>query len=264
MTSIVGILCKDGVVIATDSAATFVAAHGPTIEQRTQKLEVFDRWPVVIAGAGATGLNQRFCAIAQHCWNDETKYDDKKFREHPPIELAKSLTQKTLQDFGSTFLAAGDPQMLAPPYGALFGFASGKNAILCEFESETFQPELKNDALWYCSLGSAQAITDTFLALMREVFWQDGPPVVRAGIFAAVWTLQHAIDINPGGVNGPIQMAVIERNEKKRFEAKQLTLDDLAQHKQSVEDAKNHLRDFRNILRGTAEDIPIPAVPKPV
>ena len=45
---------------------------------------------------------------------------------------------------------------------------------------------------------------------MRDIYWRDSLPNLHDGLFAVTWTLQHAIDINVGGVNGPIHMAVLE------------------------------------------------------
>ena len=40
MTSVVGILCKDGVVVGTDSSATFDNGQIRTIEQPFEKIEI--------------------------------------------------------------------------------------------------------------------------------------------------------------------------------------------------------------------------------
>lgn len=68
---------------------------------------------------------------------------------------------------------------------------------------------------------------------------------MQEGVFAATWTLDHAIRVNPGGVNGPARIAVLERAEKGRFKARLLDDAELAQHRQNVDEAKQHLREFR-------------------
>ena len=52
MTAIVGVLCRDGVVIGTDSSATFTYGPQRTIEQPTEKLSIVDQ-SVIVAGTGA-------------------------------------------------------------------------------------------------------------------------------------------------------------------------------------------------------------------
>ena len=58
----------------------------------------------------------------------------------------------------------------------MMAFVAEDNAQLCEFAVSDLQPELKTAKLWYCSMGSTQPITDSFLALMRDILWKDGPP----------------------------------------------------------------------------------------
>jgi len=230
MTSIVGILCKDGVVIATDSSATFVTGQQPTVEQQFEKIDIVgDR--VIVAGTGQIGLGQRFCAIVKKAWED-------KVFSSSPIEISKKLTAATTQDFGQTGVKQGS-------YGALVAFPSEHRHHLCEFSVHDFQPELKTDKLWYVSMGSAQPITDTFLGFIREVFWNDGMPNLHDGIFAATWILDYAVKVNAGGVNAPVRISVLEDGKKGQSEARLLSDDELGEHRQNIDEAKHSLRDFK-------------------
>ena len=230
MTAIVGVLCRDGAVIGTDSSALFTAGQLRTIEQPTDKLFIVAEH-VIVAGTGQVGMGQRFGEILRRAWDNHT------FRGNP-IEVGKQLCIAAMKDFGETSCRIGQ-------FGALVAFPSDNQPALVEFPDTDFQPELKTDRIWYCSMGSAQLITDPFLALMREVFWNGGQPPVQEGVFAATWTLDHAIRVNPGGVNGPARIAVLERAEKGRFKARLLDDAELAQHRQNVDEAKQHLREFR-------------------
>src|SRR5947208_15941015 len=64
MTVLVGVLCQDGVVIGSDSSATFTAGQFRTIEQPTKKTFVVEP-DVILAGTGAAGFAQRFQAVVQ-------------------------------------------------------------------------------------------------------------------------------------------------------------------------------------------------------
>lgn len=231
MTAVVGVLCQDGVVLGADSSATFVAGgQFSTIEQRTDKITVVAN-RVIVAGSGTIGLDQRFCAVVERAWNDKV------FRG-APIEVGKKLSRMGLEDFQQTFLKPGQ-------YAAVVAFPCEKNPCLLELGHPDFQPELKTEKLWYTSMGSAQPITDPFLALMRNVFWQDNPPPVAEAIFAVTWTLQHAIEVNPGGVGGPLRIAVLEKDGKGEMAGRVLDKKELEQHEQAVTDAIKHLREFR-------------------
>jgi hypothetical protein len=235
MTAIVGVLCRDGVVIGSDSSVTF--GPGPqfrTMEQPIEKLDVIGGG-VIIAGTGEVGLGQRFSAIVRRAW------EGKKFTGEP-IELGKLLTREFLIDMEFTGLKPGQ-------YGALLAFPIGHSFHLCEFQLKDFQPEFKNKRLWYASMGSGQPITDPFLALMREIFWQEGLPTLQEGVFAVTWTLEHAILINPGGINGPVRIAVLEHGRKGQLEARLVPDTELDEQRQAIGDAKAQLSEWGKRLQ---------------
>lgn len=259
MTSIVGIRCTDGVVIGTDSAATFGDGSLRTIEQPTnRKIEIIGD-KVIVAGTGYVGHHQRFAAKVKKLW------DDNSFRDLDPLEFAKKLAQAGLEEFHAT-----RPHVLQ--YAALVAFQATKNKepALCELPQGSmhpgiqvpgpaFQPELKDpkDHLWFASAGSGQPITDPFLALFRGIFWKDGPPDLRGGKFTAMWALKHACEVNPGGIKEPVKMAVLEAG-KNGYAARMLSDDDLAEVENIVSDASAHFGRFKNILRGEANAAEVP------
>lgn len=242
MTSIVGILCSDGVVIGSDSAATFGNSRLRTIEQPCEKLTVIDG-RIIVAGTGEVGLGQRFCDVVQKAWND------KQFGSQP-IEVGRVLASRAIQDFSQTGVKLGQ-------YGALLAYAAGGTFHLGEFSVDNFQPEWKTRQLWFTSMGSAQMITDPFLAFLREVFWENDMPTVQNAIFAITWTLDHAIHYNPGGVNGPPRVAVIEK-QKGQYGARILSEVELDEHQQSILAAKDSLRCFRERLQPEGSSAAVP------
>lgn len=231
MTAIVGIRCQDGIVLGTDSSATFSAGSFRTIEQPTDhKLQIIaDR--VLVAGTGQIGLGQRFAAILK------SAYSEKIFQK-PAVDAAVEITRATIKNFASTEVARGQ-------YGALVAFPVGNKPHLCEFAIADLQPELKDDHLWYCSMGSAQPITDPFLGFIRRVFWKDGPPTVSEGVFATLWTLQQAIELNPGGVGGDAIVGVLANGKDGKMAARLLTADELSEQMDAIDAAEKHLETFR-------------------
>ena len=250
MTAIVGILCQDGVIIGTDSSATFSSGRMPTVEQPIEKLLIVQN-SIIIAGTGQVGLGQRFEAIVNKLW------DSRVFSSRiTPMEITKRLTTETIKDFSQTFAPKEQ-------YSALVAFPTNGTFHLCEFALSDFQPELKTPRLWYASLGSTQLITDSFLALMRDIFWTGGPPPLSDGIFAATWALNHAIDVNPGGVNKPIRIAVLEPKGDGVLKAELLKDTQLAEHQQNIDGAKNALRKYCQTLNQHNEG-ETPNIPKPL
>jgi hypothetical protein len=249
VTAIIGILCTDGVVIAADSAATFAAGRQRTIEQPFDKIEII-QGSVIIAGTGPIGMGQRFCACVETAWQQQKK--------NSSLEIAKAFTAAGVKDFAATSAPQGE-------YGALVAYGAAGRPQLAELALLDFQPELKSAKLWYASMGSGQMITDPLLALMREVFWSDGPPPLQDGIFAATWVLQHAIAVNPGGVGEPLRIAVLERaNTGGHYHARFLSDEEIAPHKENVSAAKEHLRDFKKRHKPeAAAELPPGPLPEP-
>lgn len=247
MTIIIGLLCQDGVVIGTDSSATFASGNTRTIEQQIKKVCVIDNH-LIVAGTGQVGLGQRFQAIVEQYWNE------KKFRDKSTINTVKELSALGIKDFASTNVKMGQ-------YGALLAFAADGTFSLCEFALNDFQPELKTtDSLWYVSMGSGQPITDPFLGLMRKVFWRNKPPRINEGIFAVYWALEHTIELNPGGINGPIQLGVLTKNNKG-FSARLLDEGELSEHSDNAKGAIDHLSKYKDILQGKGQE-GAPDIPK--
>lgn len=245
MTSIVGVFCKDGVVVGIDSSATFsIPPKIPTIEQPTDKLYLIaDR--MILASTGELGYGQRFSEVIKNI-NQQDGF------RGSPVEIGKRLSREFIEDLRYTYVQPGG-------FGALVAFAIENAFQLCEFSGASFQPELKTARLWYCSMGAAQHITDPFLAFIRNVFWKAGQPSMHEGIFAAWWTLDHAIEVNPGGVNGPINIAVLERTKAYQIRARVLSADELGEHKQNVKEAKDRLRQFpEKHSPEAAKDLDIP------
>jgi len=243
MTVEVGILCKGGVVIAADSAATFGSPNLKIMEQPTRKISIVAN-KVIVAGTGAVGLCQRLHAII------ENLFANPGFDVVSPLEKGKLIARAAIQDFASTHAP------FQGQFAALVAFAHEGVPCLIEFCIPDFQPELKRpDEIWYVSVGSGELIADPMLAWMREVFWTDGPPVLQSGIFAASWVMDHVVKINAGGVNGPIDIAVLEFKDGE-FRARMLTPDELDEHKGNVQAAREHMRRFEEILLGKGGNVP--------
>lgn len=248
MTVIVGILCKDGVVVGTDSVATFSAGQQATIEQRTKKIDIIDGH-VVVVGTGQVGLGQRFSAIVEKAWQAKV------FTKASAIDCGKYLSSEGIKDFQSTHLKFNGH------YGALVAFACQNKPCLIEFAPTDFQPEMKTPDMWYVSMGNAQGIADPFLGMARQVFWDDGLPTSKEATFVVTWILSQAIEMNAGGVNGPMQIAVL-RAEAGKFSARMVEDAELEGHENNVDGLIEHMRKYRDLIRGQGVE-KAPDVPKP-
>ena len=236
MTAVVGILCKDGVVLGTDSSMTLVAGQYRTIEQSTEKLNLIKE-RIIIAGTGNMGHGQRFQSIIEKAWEGNSFE-----KTRLPVDICRDISRDTVLDYKQT-------ESRRDCYGALMAVPVGRKPVLCEFSIDLFQPTLYTSDMWFCSMGITQPITDPFLALMREIYWPESQPTVREAGLAVTWALDHAIAVNPGGVNGPAQIAVLERGDKD-FQARRMRQDELTEHRSWIQEAKNSLSEMLHTKSG--------------
>lgn len=235
MTVLIGILCEDGVVIGADSSATFAAGNFSTVEQPTSKLHVI-AGTFLSAGTGSVGMNQRFEYVLQQIRAQSG------FLNHDHMQIALNISVNARQNFGSTGCDS--------PFAAVVAFFCKGKPYLCEF-SEGMQPEFKSDDLWFVSMGSGQPIADPFLGLLSRVFFKRKKPTVSEGIFATYWTLKHAIDLNPGGIQGPAAIGVLSSDLPGKAMLPRL-LDDtqLQEHAGNIDAAEEHIAKYREALSG--------------
>jgi hypothetical protein len=113
------------------------------------------------------------------------------------------------------------------------------------------------------SMGGGQMIADPFLGFIRHTFMEDGLPTLSEAIFYATWVLDHTIELNPGGINGPVNIAVICSHPTKLHEARMLSVEEIGQHRENVNGVYTHLREYKKLLAGGGSQPPIPAPPAP-
>ena len=125
--------------------------------------------------------------------------------------IAKAVTTSAKKDLADTGLQVGSqiPPNNRAPLGALIAFPTEKDLHLYEYPVGDLQPTQKTRGLWHVSMGSGQMLCDPFLGFLRRIFWPKVQPTLSEGIFAVTWALQYAIDLNTGGIDGPIQIAIL-------------------------------------------------------
>ena len=213
MTLIVGIKCSDGIVVGADGAATLGAMGQQTVRQATKKLDIIGK-SVIVGVSGPVGLGQRIRGEVETLW------DAKKLSNKKPYEAMNELRQVMVRHVMSELEVAQLAMKVIGHVGAQDAICATVVAVTvggvpCLFQfSQNCSPEQATDNLPFVAVGSGQAIADPFLAFLRRIFWKDKAPSLQEGCFAALWTLDHAIQINAGGISEPKQLMVLENTEK--------------------------------------------------
>jgi hypothetical protein len=252
MTVLVGVLCQDGVAVGSDSSATFGA--GPnlsTIEQPVRKTFLIGN-DVIFAATGAGGLGQRLEYVLQ-----ELRQGVADWVAQHHLHIAQAVRRKMLQNMHATFLNPGQ-------LGALVAFSCQDAFHLCEFAAADFQPEMKTADTWFVSMGSGQMITDPFFGLLRRTLFRAARPNLKEGLLASYWALYNAIQLNTGGINGPVQLATLRRSTRGGpIEARLLGENELTELAVAVQNIEDYLAAYRPQWAAPASPPPPEAPPEP-
>jgi len=250
MTVVIAFHCSDGVVIAADSMITPSMGGLSVGHHHGQKISILPG-PQIFALAGDVGQNARLRIIAE---NNHGVIATSGHAIDSPLQL----TQAIVQQFSATGI---NNAIDASP---VLAFVHGGEHQCCVFEGR-LQPRLLDEHHYYAAHGSGKLSADPFLRFITDVFCPSGRPTVREGVFLAAWTVQHVIDVNPGGVAGPVRMATLERDAAGALVARSLPTDEIDEHLQAIESAATALRKWRDEIQSghAADDAPEPPLPPP-
>lgn len=247
MTVAVAFLCADGVVVAADSMLTTSLGNLSVGHHHGKKVDVLPG-PQVFAFAGDQGQAARFRHLA------ETNHA--RIAQYPAaLDYGLNLTASLIAQFQATGIVG------SININTLLAFLHGGGCHCCVFDG-LMQPRLLDAQHFYVALGSGKLGADPFLRFLDDIFCRSQQPTVRQALFLATWTIQHVIETNPGGVAGPIRIAVFEKNAAGQFLSRELPANEIDEHQQAVESAAEALRKWRDdIEAGNVQGVPPPPVP---
>jgi hypothetical protein len=258
VTLIIGILCKDGVVIASDSEATFGTGTTHTIgKQHVQKVtKVNDH--ILHASTGAVGMAQ---IIADHL---KAMWDDKVFSGTLSPDAAMDRLGKAIGALVAPYMQTAQIQRNLTGScetslcKSLLAIPISRKPYLFQFDFNG-APERATADLPFVCLGSGQPIADPFLALIRRLFWTTQEPNLAEGRLAAVWTIDHVRRISPGGVGGNTQIACLEPTLGANLPmVKFVDPAEIQEHMQKIESAEAAIVD---VVRMVPQSLVPPTIP---
>ena len=268
VTLIVGIKSSDGIVVGADGAATFTSASGqPTIMQPVKKLTVIAS-KAILGVSGSVGLGQRLQPL-MHDITMKAGGRAKGGGPLPPTEIMQDARQKIwpllkeeLHVAADAAKAIGNLAMMGAFSATLLAVPVSRVPCLFHFDQQGCPTEA-TDQMPFFSIGSGQQVADPFLAFIRRNLWAGKPPTIADGTFAAFWALDYAIQGAPNvGIGEPKQLVILESTGDS-WTARELTDADLAEHRQSMEDAHESLFKFREGLAITPGEPPTTTTPPP-
>jgi hypothetical protein len=248
MTVVVTFLCTDGMVVAADSMLTPSMGNMPTGHHKGRKVHVLP-CEQVFSFAGDLGQAARVRALAEV--NAPQQFPS-------PLQYGLAMSQTVFAQFTATGIAN------TMNVNAVLGFVHSGLVHCCLFQG-AMQPFMMDKDHFYAALGSGKLSGDPFLRFLVDTFCHGNTqPNVREAIFLATWAVQHVIETNPGGVAGPIRLAVIEQAlGGPNFVARELPDNEIGEHVDAARAAAQALRDWRDAIQGgRVEAPPLPIPPK--
>jgi 20S proteasome alpha/beta subunit len=257
VTLIVGILCKDGVVLASDSAATFGAGAMHTIGQQEVRKIVAVNKHILYSGTGAVGASQIIADRVRDLWENERKIKG-------TAEQCMNVVGQEINTLMRPYLetAAWQRNIVGEANQSLckslIAMPTPKQPSLLSFDFNG-APERATAQLPFVSMGSGQFIADPFLAFLKRVLWGRDEPTLAEGRLVAIWTIDHVRRTNAGGVAGEIQVASLVAKGGNLPEVEVLSPEDTQEHLQRVASAEGALvAELRNVKPAEAAAIPQP------
>ncbi len=203
MTVVLGLLCKDGVVLGADGASSIVDRN-LNIGYEKAKIRIWSEGNTTL---GATAGSAEF---GQSC-----RYGVKKLLQDsasPPTDVrafGDAWSAFVRQDFEKWDLKfEGDEALIAVDLGKRPGLFKLSG---CNMFPSIIQPEA-----WSQAIGNSSQIIESFFEFLKDTFWSDALPTVAAARLGATWAVQHTIETRGLGVNGPVNVGELRGGHGNR------------------------------------------------
>lgn len=233
MTLIVGVICRDGVVIGADSVAT----AGTAIEHHVSDKITIEEDDVIVACSGSAGLSQLIKEELSGRWHE--------FKQNQSVTVVRAAVSEVM--YSQIEPSAKRAKTAGSVFGGcetLVALPLGYSPSLIHFSPLADSFEITSE-FPFVSIGSGRSQADPFLAFIKRILWRDRAPIsTRAAIFGVLWTLQHVSTVSAGlGVGEPHWIAVLEKHGGS-WQAEKLSEGELSEHRQAIIEAEDALRRF--------------------
>ena len=251
MTLIIGVKCRDGIVIGSDSLETF----GTGIEQEvSNKIEYLAR-NSLMASAGAVGLSQLIKEKLRISWEAVQNQDDVYTARILLEELSWSEIKRAMDHASEAQEFLQEDLIPTVLTSSLVAFPLKGTPVLLRINEIGQSHDVTSESP-FVSIGSGDFQADPFLAFVKRVVWNDRQPdAIDDGVFGVLWALQHVIEVNGGlGVGGsPVIAALQLVDELWEADIRKGPL--LDQHLQRIAGAENAMSKYLNDIYANDYDL---------
>jgi hypothetical protein len=260
MTILVGILCKDGAVIASDGMASQNLGTTPFVATNNLKTHIIDE-KLIVACAGEDNYMTLFVSFLQSNYASLSKKHEESGADvqalmnelgakfaHRVIEIFKTYPPELTQNFFTTI-------QNGMAFQAIVALPFNNKHYVFHYDGKLAATMLRDNGLWHTILGSGFLIGTPSIHLVKKILKISSSPTVNRGLVLAYWTVNHAIEVSSGGIGGDITTAVLRKVEGQYKAAIE---NRVSEHKEIIDDIYKHIWSYES---GKAQDEQVKKIP---
>lgn len=223
MTVALGLICTDGVLVASDSMGT-----GEGFAAQAVKVHTFGRCPAVWTGSGSVFVMEEVMEVFNREANAGTREAPSAAWTQPiPKAIRTNLGKQVNKAMGEAYGRALSsspmtPNLIHPNFVTNFlvlGFANNTPWFL-EFAA-TGEMNWHTEEGFY-AVGSGGPFATVAHALMRHYATSPGL-TLELGKRLAYRTIQTTIDVSPAGVGPPVQIAICDAQGARVIDSEEIS-----------------------------------------
>ena len=256
MTILLSILCKDGVVIGSDSMST-LGMVGTGVGVPNNKTVVLE--DLIVSCAGDDRLMSKFVLFLEnnfHHYAEEFK-DSSDVYDLPnkiSTEFSKYLYAhyEAMPEQIRNMILISIQQAPGFNFSAFIAFSWKGNHYLFSYCTKLLPAIVRDDGIWHQIRGSGSSVASPSIHLVKKLLDINEKPDVNRGSLLCYWTIKHAIEVSSGGIGGNINIKILRKNGGKY----QIEEGNIAEHESFLTDFYKHIHSYESISEHTAQRIP--------
>lgn len=217
LTILVGILCEDGVVVASDGMVSTNLGTIPFVGFSNIKTHLIGDGAIV-ACAGDDRLMTYFIEFLK--LNYVTLYN--KYHKSPfdvltfTRELGAQFANNIINNYKQypTELVKDQLENIAKngfQFQAIIALSFNGAHYIFEYDNRFNPTMLRDNGVWHIILGSGMYVANPSIHLVKKILNINSKPKVNRAQILAYWTVDHAIEVSSGGIGGETTIAVLQK-----------------------------------------------------
>jgi 20S proteasome alpha/beta subunit len=260
MTLLVGILCRDGVVMASDRQVSHGAMGVRTVGAPGTKFHILDEPEgrssrTLFGTSGVVGLGQQYEEVLKA---NRANMRDQGYAKIVPtlqLELRRHMAAAAAAAQSMVPLVGHPAAQEAAFCGALLATSFSDGLKLVEISpSGTFE-YLSPDVPFVC-MGAGKQNADPLVRFFWSILWPKQLPTVQEGILAAHLTITTVTQLGTAGVGMGLDVFVIEAEPdakgKQSYVARRISEEKVAEHESFAESIREAIKGVRDKLAEVA------------